>query len=169
MLIALDYDLTYTADPEFWELVVRVGLSRGHRFICVTGRRDSDPVPPLPMPVVYAGDVLKSRAAARAGYVPDVWIDDMPGTIEPVRVLEWDECVSDAAKAASARDAAHETRRRHPWFLQCDGLQNPREFHWLLRDGSSAVRLFDSDESVRREWSSRLQPTGSATEDPSDG
>lgn len=91
MLIALDYDLTYTADPDFWDAVIAGGRERGHRWVCVTGRQH----PPgpherqIPMPVVCAGDRHKFRAAIAAGYAVDVWIDDAPGTIEPARILEW--------------------------------------------------------------------------------
>lgn len=93
MLIALDYDLTYSLDPDFWDAMVAAGRSRGHSFVCVTGRE----APPgkherqIPMPVVCSPSTPKFRAAIAAGYVVDVWIDDCPGTIEPARILEWNE------------------------------------------------------------------------------
>ena len=37
--------------------------------------------------IVYAGDGLKEQAALGAGYRVDVWVDDEPGTIQPMRVL----------------------------------------------------------------------------------
>ncbi|WP_428383690.1 hypothetical protein [Nevskia ramosa] len=84
MMIALDYDLTYTRDPKAWDEVVRIMTVMGHSFVCVTGR-DQPPrasEPRIPMPIVCAGDELKSVAAVKAGYFVDVWIDDCPGTIE---------------------------------------------------------------------------------------
>lgn len=91
MLIALDYDRTFTADPAFWRDVVALGERHGHSFVCVTGRRHPPeaPEPRIPMPVICAGPELKRNAAARAGHAVDVWIDDMPGTIEPQRIVEW--------------------------------------------------------------------------------
>ena len=93
MLISLDYDKTYTADPSFWDSVIRLGEQMGHRFVCVTGRR----TPPesherrIPMPVVCAGSTYKRHAAAKAGYNVDVWIDDMPEMIAPTRILDFNQ------------------------------------------------------------------------------
>lgn len=91
MLIAMDYDMTYTADPKAWNEVVRVMTVLGHSFVCVTGRDQPPSIsePHIPMPIVCAGDELKSVAALRAGYAVDVWIDDCPGTIERCRKLEF--------------------------------------------------------------------------------
>lgn len=94
MLIALDYDFTFTLDPEFWRDVIALGIARGHKFVCVTGR-DVPPnfsrEPTIPMPVVCAGGELKFRAARRAGYMVDVWVDDSPGSIEPSKELTFDD------------------------------------------------------------------------------
>ena len=91
LTIALDYDKTYTADPLFWDQVVRLGEQRGHQFVCVTGRRD----PPgsherqIPMRVICAGSEWKRRAAAKAGVHVDVWIDDMPEMVAPGGILQF--------------------------------------------------------------------------------
>lgn len=88
MLLSLDYDNTYTADPDGWDAVVMLMRERGHEFVCVTSRAwppgthdETERLPP--MPVVCAGHIYKRRAAAVAGYVVDVWIDDCPSVIEP--------------------------------------------------------------------------------------
>ncbi len=92
MLIAIDYDLTYTADPDFWDHVISVGRDRGHEFVCITGRES----PPcgherqIPTRILCAPDEYKGRAARKAGLMVDVWIDDAPGAIEPGRMLEWE-------------------------------------------------------------------------------
>lgn len=93
MLIALDYDRTFTTDPDGWRAVVALMRARGHEFICVTGRKTPPSAlhePAIPMRIICAGDDFKSRAALRTGLHVDVWIDDMPGTIEEARILSWD-------------------------------------------------------------------------------
>lgn len=90
MLIALDYDFTFTLDPDFWCKVVKLGEARGHKFICITGRADPPDFtrePPIPMRVVCAGGEPKYRVAVRAGFAVDVWVDDTPGSIEPSKEL----------------------------------------------------------------------------------
>lgn len=91
MLIALDYDKTFTADPLFWEQVVRLGEARGHSFVCVTGRKEplASHERPVPMPIVLAGSKWKRFAAEKAGYKVDVWIDDMPEMIAPTKILDF--------------------------------------------------------------------------------
>ena len=86
MLIAIDYDNTYTADPEWWDEVIRSGQERGHTIVCVTGRTEP---PNLPIRVICAGDEYKRDAVRRSGLRIDVWIDDEPGHIEPGRKLDW--------------------------------------------------------------------------------
>lgn len=91
MLIAIDYDKTYTADPAFFDDMVQIAKHHGHKFICATGRKNKladDERKPL-MEIVYCGDELKSVVAKKLGYKVDIWIDDEPGTIEPTRKLEW--------------------------------------------------------------------------------
>jgi hypothetical protein len=88
MLIAIDFDKTWTEDPRFWRALVLAAFAAGHSVVMVTGRKQwSDDMAradlPREMPIVYAGDHWKQRAAAAAGYKVDVWIDDMPGMIQP--------------------------------------------------------------------------------------
>lgn len=91
MLIAIDYDGTYTADPLFWDQVISLGQQRGHEFVCVTARKS----PPesherrIPVPVVCVGNEPKRIGAAKRGYRPDVWIDDMPEMIGESKILAW--------------------------------------------------------------------------------
>lgn len=98
MIISLDYDETYTRDPIFWAKVVGLATERGHTVICVTARDERYPIdpvrePPLPanMVVIYAGSRWKKSAAFDAGFPVHVWIDDMPGMIEPSRILQFDD------------------------------------------------------------------------------
>jgi len=94
MLIALDYDGTYTADPRMWRTFCTMAQSLGHSFVCVTGRAvppDFTRDPPLPqgMPIVCAPEGYKRNAALRAGFKVDVWIDDIPEMIGPSKVLDF--------------------------------------------------------------------------------
>lgn len=86
MVLALDYDGTYTRDPDFFDAVVSLALSRGHRVVCISNRAWSpDPGERVPsgVPFIPAGVDYKRDAARAGGYSVDVWIDDVPGTIEP--------------------------------------------------------------------------------------
>lgn len=94
MLISLDYDDTFTRDPDFWCQVVALGRLRGHEFVCVTARSsppESGKEPHIPMPVVCAGNEWKHVAAVRKGFIVNVWIDDMPQLIRPEARLHFEE------------------------------------------------------------------------------
>lgn len=94
MLIALDYDLTYTLDPDLWDAFIKYAKARGHRFVCVTGRDcapDFNRERAIDMPIVCAPGEPKFGAAMRAGYAVDVWIDDAPGTIAGIAPFRWSE------------------------------------------------------------------------------
>lgn len=91
MLIAIDYDKTWTTDPGFWSQFVASARQFGHSVVMVTGRRPSMPVPIVGIPVVYTSNEMKRKAATAAGYSVDVWIDDTPETIGQCIVLDWSE------------------------------------------------------------------------------
>lgn len=83
MIIAVDYDNTYAADPETFNKVIEVFKNAGHTVICVTARPDTMGHPVLNsigklVPVVFAGTEWKRDAAKARGYKVDVWIDDSP-------------------------------------------------------------------------------------------
>lgn len=73
MLIALDYDKTYTADPALWNDFVRSAQARGHAVKIVTMRTPSEMIDGVPVEVVYT-----SRKAKSAVVSADIWIDDSP-------------------------------------------------------------------------------------------
>lgn len=83
MIIAVDYDSTYSADPETFNKVIEVFKSAGHTVICVTARPETmgqsvlDSIGKL-VPVIFAGTEWKRKAAEKRGYKVNVWIDDMP-------------------------------------------------------------------------------------------
>lgn len=93
MIISIDYDHTYTADPELWRQFIRSCQFHGHTVICTTGRKERpsgrEVTLPPEIPVICAHNEWKALAAARLGFDVDVWIDDEPGHIEPPRKLDW--------------------------------------------------------------------------------
>lgn len=98
MIIAIDYDHTFSADPEGWSECIRLMQARGHEFVCITGRSDL-PIWREPVekdikgliPIVFAGDQWKDVAAKKNGWKIDVWIDDMPTAIsrQPDSIRDW--------------------------------------------------------------------------------
>ncbi|HVI42717.1 MAG TPA: hypothetical protein VM577_19085 [Anaerovoracaceae bacterium] len=85
MIIGIDYDGTFSADPEGWSQVIQLMQSRGHKVVCVTGRSDEGEwgeqvkkgINGL-IPIVFAGSEWKREAAKAKGWDVNVWIDDNP-------------------------------------------------------------------------------------------
>ena len=73
MLIALDYDGTYTADPELWDLFISAARQRGHEVKIVTMRFPSEPIENAPCEVIYT-----SRKAKYGAIPAQIYIDDTP-------------------------------------------------------------------------------------------
>lgn len=89
MVIALDYDDTYTQDPLFWEWFYTKAAQRGHTILMITQRPPDFPVELLTHSwfenrVIYANGVPK-REAVPPGVHVDVWIDDTPEAIHNER------------------------------------------------------------------------------------
>lgn len=88
MIVSIDYDGTFTADPEIWTEIIKLLQARGHQVICTTNRRAESPgsqevrnnLEAL-VPIVFAGNQFKRDAAKQQGWKVDVWMDDNPGTI----------------------------------------------------------------------------------------
>lgn len=88
MIIALDYDDTYTADPEFWKTVILAATRHKHIIICVTARyktiqnqQELKLALPDDVDIYFSGDEPKMDYMRRNNIVVDVWIDDSPGWI----------------------------------------------------------------------------------------
>lgn len=77
MLIALDHDGTYTADPAMWDQFIAQAALRGHEILCVTMRYPGEAVS-VPCEVVYTSRAAKAKHMVGLGRVPDIWIDDKP-------------------------------------------------------------------------------------------
>lgn len=88
MLIALDYDATYTADRHLWNNFIHMCSTIGHTVFIVTARsseRDkNDELRDLEsrMPVYYCNGVAKRWWCLHNGPGKvDIWIDDKPDNI----------------------------------------------------------------------------------------
>lgn len=89
MVIAIDYDATWTQDPAFWRRFCKMARSCGHKVIMVTNRQGtSSDVKELTLirasvtEVIFAQEGPKRHAARARGYRPHVWIDDNPSTVD---------------------------------------------------------------------------------------
>ena len=76
MFIALDYDKTYTADPDLWNDFIVIAQKRGHTVKIVTMRSPEETIVGAPVDVVYT-----SRKAKASVVEADIWIDDSPSWI----------------------------------------------------------------------------------------
>lgn len=82
MIIALDYDKTYTADKELWNTFINAAIKRGHKIICITMRRfPEEQIKDMPLDIVYTDRRAKKKYADENGIAVDIWIDDKPGWI----------------------------------------------------------------------------------------
>ena len=119
MKLALDYDDTYTLDPEFWDGFIASAKEKGHEVVFVTMRNEQ--VNPIGgtekgfseyfIELSFKGcDVYYTNCDAKRAYMEnlgigiDVWIDDNPKYVENDKVLRPDE-VRESLDDAFARDA----------------------------------------------------------------
>ena len=83
MLIAIDYDLTYTRDPELWDEFIDMALLRNHNVICVTMRFQEEGKDVINT-IGKKCEIIFTRRKAKIIFLqelnikPDIWIDDNP-------------------------------------------------------------------------------------------
>lgn len=100
MRIGLDYDETYTRDPELWNNFIDLCHLRGHEIMIVTFRGDDTPINhDLPIPVYYTAAHPKRDWMNSLGIVIDIWIDDFPDLI--TQKSEWTDEQRQAWKQAN--------------------------------------------------------------------
>lgn len=82
---SLDYDGTYTADPELWLDFIKLAHERGHKVVCVTMRHlhetedgSFDPRLKGLVTVFPTGREAKKPHMRKKGQQIDIWIDDVP-------------------------------------------------------------------------------------------
>jgi len=86
MLIGLDFDGTYTADPELWDMFIATARSRGHEVIIATMRyegKEEDLVLQHGLDkkvdkIIYTNRLAKKAEVKRQYRYVDIWIDDTP-------------------------------------------------------------------------------------------
>lgn len=83
MLIALDYDDTYTRDTLMWDQFIRLAIASGNSVICVTMRHEGESADVREsigrLCAIYCtGRRAKLEYMTAIGRIPDVWIDDSP-------------------------------------------------------------------------------------------
>lgn len=84
---SVDYDGTFTADPELWQQIVPLMKARGHCVI-MTSQRCAKYAGEMKAAgagifdaIVYASGQTKEDAARASGYEVDVWVDDSPYSV----------------------------------------------------------------------------------------
>lgn len=104
MKIALDYDMTYSADPDVFDDLIDVFQAAGHEVFLLTYRdKDHDWTPlmthlekDMGVPVYCTGGIAKRWYSEHfgPGHI-DIWIDDKPEAIlqnsglNPMQLKEW--------------------------------------------------------------------------------
>ena len=87
MNIAIDYDNTYTEDPEMWLSIIDIMQNRGHYVMCVTFRYEEECSLIDPRLKEKVNEFIATGRRAKFKYLDnkninvDIWIDDDPLTI----------------------------------------------------------------------------------------
>ncbi len=101
--IALDFDATYTAAPELWDIFLTSARALGHDVRIVTARDERyDRTAPLELLEHSGVEVIYCRGIAKrffcehfTDFLPDIWVDDKPEAIganspaHPDALTEW--------------------------------------------------------------------------------
>lgn len=104
MIIALDYDKTYDADPKMWDEIIKIMKLRDHEVILATYRDERYDTTPLLRKLMWHTPVFFTRGVAKKWYLEhfgpgkvDIWIDDNPysiiqnSDISPENLQKWRE------------------------------------------------------------------------------
>lgn len=90
MKIALDWDGTYTRNPQFWDAFITMCLNHAIDIRIVTARRDIHPIEVyVRIPVIYTNLKSKREHLDEIGWMADIFIDDTPEFIVRKDVLEF--------------------------------------------------------------------------------
>lgn len=90
LTIGLDYDNTYSADPECFRAIIRCFQSMGHEVLCVTMRHHEldwlDEFKTLQdkygVDTVFCNGYAKRKVTQDMGIGIDIWIDDTPRGVD---------------------------------------------------------------------------------------
>lgn len=104
MLLALDFDETYTKAPSFWDDFTAMARDQGHEVIMATYRHPVADWHPLmediDMEIYFTDGKAKKPFLAERDVHPDIWIDDRPLTV--VEDSAWGQ---DSPELAAWREA----------------------------------------------------------------
>ncbi len=84
MLIAIDYDGTYTADKVLWNVFIEQSILHGHSIIVATmrygceGECVMDDLQTKVDQIIFTSRAAKKPYLEAMGISPDIWIDDIP-------------------------------------------------------------------------------------------
>ena len=84
--ICIDYDKTFTAEPNLFTALIKMAQELGHEVICCTMRHESEA---MEMPetigklcnIYFTSRKAKAPFLKELGITPAIWIDDTPGWI----------------------------------------------------------------------------------------
>lgn len=82
----IDFDDTWTTDPDLFAAFARLATERGHRCVVVTQRaprfaQELRAVIGDSIEIVHCAGVTKAEGCRSAGVAVDVWIDDYPAAV----------------------------------------------------------------------------------------
>ena len=76
MLIALDYDGTYTEDTDLWDCFIANAIKNGHEVKILTMRYPHETIN------IEGVEVIYTSRKAKYGYIPaNIYIDNEPGRL----------------------------------------------------------------------------------------
>ncbi len=79
MIIALDYDKTYTADKYLWAIFISAARKLGHEVICLTMRYPKEAIEDMGDIKIYYTERKAKLVWAKTNNIDvDIWIDDRP-------------------------------------------------------------------------------------------
>jgi hydroxymethylpyrimidine pyrophosphatase-like HAD family hydrolase len=86
MIVALDYDGTYTRDPKTFDKIIAAFQKGGHKVICVTMRYNNElenyevqrDMKRNKCEIVYTGRKAKQKYMLLKDVWIDIWIEDTP-------------------------------------------------------------------------------------------
>src|SRR5574340_529237 len=86
MIIALDYDGTYTRDPDLWIDFINKAYKNNHQVILATMRYENEQedmckILLSKVKVIFTGRKAKREFLQNLGIEPHIWIDDIPDFI----------------------------------------------------------------------------------------
>lgn len=83
--ISIDFDDTFTTDPELWRAFAALAKKRGHKVICASLRMnthehtaDLNDAWDNKVEIVLCSHNVKDEVCRQRGHRVDIWIDDMP-------------------------------------------------------------------------------------------